>query len=309
MKKWISIFFSQYLDLETKFYFLGIFALTALGALFILINTLFFHFTGAFYLPGIWMAISPIMLALLVLSLCTQAHAPRMAFFTKTYSIYFFIFIALAIMTTGIQYTPFPLIDHALVKADQWLGFYTLPVLNWTYNHSTVQRIFVYCYSSLGIELIFIPLIIAFLLDKSAIRIYFFSLIITYLIGMTFYYFFPTAGPTVIFHSPHFLTEQHDTFLKFFQVHHRLLLTTTDGGMIAFPSFHVIWATLLIYLCRNQKWLFYPILILNTGIILSTVFLGWHYLTDLIAGLILALWAIHQAHRISDLCEQQEKII
>jgi membrane-associated phospholipid phosphatase len=296
---YVSLFYKKYLDLETKVYFLGIFLIALFGLTYILINYFFFHYTGAFYIPAIWINILPVMAALLMVALCTQEHAPRLAYFTKSYTLYYFIFLSLAVQTTGIQYTPFPLIDKYLVIADQWMGFYTLSVLNWTYAHPLIQTICSYCYESLGFQLIILPLFIAFLMDKSAIRIYFLTLIITYLIGMTTYYFFPTAGPTAIFHSPHFIPVQHDTFLKFFEVHHRLLLTTLDGGMIAFPSFHVIWAVLLTYLCRNQKWLFYPIIILNIGVIASTVFLGWHYLTDVIAGILLAVWSIILAHKIS----------
>jgi membrane-associated phospholipid phosphatase len=202
-------------------------------------------------------------------------------------------------MSTGVQHTPFPLIDKYLVIIDQWMGFHTQALLNWTYAHPRLQSIFVYCYSSLGLELVFLPLIVAALGDKSAIQNYFLAFVISYIIGMTIYYFIPTAGPTVIFKNPHFLPEQHDTFLKFFEIHHRILLTTTEGGMIAFPSFHVLWACFMVYLCRHHKWLFFPILVLNIGIIASTVFLGWHYLTDVIGGILLAIGSIYWAHKIS----------
>lgn len=299
MGKNLKIFFEKTLDPETKLYFIGIIFTCLLGETYILINRLFFHFTGVFYVPAMWLLIAPLVLTFLIVALCFEEHAPRMGYFTKTYTTYFFIFLALSIMSTGIQYTPFPTIDAFLVKVDQWMGFYTLPVLNWTYAHPAIKTFFIYCYSALGMELIFLPLIVAFLMDKSAIRIYFLSMMISYLIGMNIYYFFPTAGPTMIFKSPHFLSVQHDTFLKFFEVHHRLLLTTVEGGMIAFPSFHVIWAFFMIYLCRHIKWLFYPVLLLNIGVILATIFLGWHYLTDLIAGILLAIGSIALAHQIS----------
>lgn len=299
MRKYIRLFYQHYLDRETQLYFLGILLSCGLASIFILINHLFFHYTGAFYIPLIWLLISPFVLLFLIVALCTKDITPRMSFFTKTYTTYFFLFLGLSVMTTGVQYTPFPLIDKYLVMIDQWMGFYTLPVLNWTYAHPAIHTVFTYCYSSLGLELVFLPLILAALMDKSAIRIYFLSLVISYLIGMSIYYFLPTAGPTLIFHSPHFLVVQHDTFLKFFEVHHRLLLTTTEGGLIAFPSFHVIWACFMIYLCRHHRWLFYPILLLNLGVIAATVFLGWHYLTDLISGVLLAAWSTHMAHQLS----------
>jgi len=281
----------RYLDKETRAYFVLIVIMFLLGATYILINRLFFQFTGVFYLPMLWVKLSPVMLVLLIVSLWAIDISPRMSYFTKAYTIYFFFFVSLAILSTGIQYTPFPLIDKYLVQIDQLMGFNSIAVINWTYSHPWLQNIFVYCYASLGIQLALIPLVLAILMDKEGISLYYFSMFFAYLIGTTIYYFFPTAGPTVIFHDPNFMPSQHATVLKFLEVHHRLKLTTTAGGMIAFPSFHVIWACLLTYACRNKKWLYYPMILLNIVVIASTVFLGWHYLTDVFGGLLLAVIA------------------
>ena len=99
-------------------------------------------------------------------------------------------------MSQGIQYTPFPLIDKYLVIIDQWMGYYTLPILNWTYAHPAILKFYLYCYSALGLELILFPLILGLLHDKIAIRIYFLTFLISFIIGMVVYYFLPTSGPT-----------------------------------------------------------------------------------------------------------------
>ncbi|HGH3054753.1 TPA: phosphatase PAP2 family protein, partial [Legionella pneumophila] len=63
--------------------------------------------------------------------------------------------------------------------------------------------------------------------------------------------------------------------------------TTIEGGLIALPSFHTIWAILCVYLIKD--W-FIPCLLLsiiNVLLILSCVLLGWHYPIDILAAIIL----------------------
>ncbi len=241
---------------------------------------------------------SPFILAIVLLAMYARNMAPRISFFTRSYGIYFFILITLAVMTTGIQYTPFPRIDSFLVGMDQTLGFNTISLVNWTYAHPVISKASHIAYETLGFQLFLIPLLLAALQSKKSLTILFYAMIISFLIGMTFYYFFPTTGPASLFHDVHFARYQHDTLLKYYQVHHYLPVTTTQGGMIAFPSFHVIWAVLLTYALVDKKWFFYPFVLINTIVIASTLLLGWHYLTDVIGGVALAGLAIFVGRRI-----------
>lgn len=291
-------FYNQHVRKDDRVLILFIGAVFLLGLLYILINTLTFHYTGDFYMPIPWLEAIPLLFALTVLALYAREISPRMAFLTRTYGFYFFITVSLATLTTGIQFTPFPLIDKYLVQMDQLMGFYTIPVLNWTYAHPEIQKILNFCYDGIGYQLFITPILLGLLMDKEAVNMYFLTFLISYLIGPTIYYFFPTAGPTIIFYSPHFLISQHATSLKFYEVHHHLPVTTYDGGMIAFPSFHVFWAVLLTYACKNKKWLFYPLIPVNIVGIAATVLLGWHYLTDVFGGILLAYISIHLARYI-----------
>jgi hypothetical protein len=55
-------------------------------------------------------------------------------------------------------------------------------------------------------------------------------------------------------------------------------------GIITFPSFHTIWAVLLIS-AYHRSALFIPVLILNSLMVLSTMTTGMHYWVDVVAGL------------------------
>ena len=55
-------------------------------------------------------------------------------------------------------------------------------------------------------------------------------------------------------------------------------------GLIAFPSFHTIWAILLALAFRHRRRLFVVAVALNLVVILSTLTTGWHYLSDVLGG-------------------------
>lgn len=238
------------------------------------------------------------MLAVYIGSLYARDFFPRAGLVTWAYAMFFFLFVVNNIMTSYVKLTPFPPIDFSLVKIDQFLGFYQTAWLNWTYAHPFLQNFLTQCYALLVVELVVAPFVLALLLQRRALRVLFMSLIISFSVGSLIYYFFPTTAPASMFFDPHFTIDQHDTFIKFYQLHHYLPITTREGGLIAFPSFHVVWAALLAYAFRHKKYWFYPIALFNIFVILSTFMLGWHYLTDVIAGLALAGLSILAAELI-----------
>jgi membrane-associated phospholipid phosphatase len=69
----------------------------------------------------------------------------------------------------------------------------------------------------------------------------------------------------------------------------RTLVTWRDAeGLIEMPSFHAVWAVLLIAAFWRQGWILYPIVLLNLAVIVSTVTTGMHYFVDVFAGIAVA---------------------
>jgi membrane-associated phospholipid phosphatase len=58
-------------------------------------------------------------------------------------------------------------------------------------------------------------------------------------------------------------------------------------GLISFPSFHVAGALLVTWAFRGRRRLFIPLIVLNTGLALSTVVTGEHYVVDVLAAVVL----------------------
>ena len=293
-------FYKQYLGLEDKIILTSLLTAMSIGVSYIVINTITTQYSGNQFVNWQFFLALPFMAALYSIALFAKKVSPRMGLVTWTYTTYFFMLLGLGTLVYGTQFTAFPPIDSTLVKIDHALGFNQAALLNWTYAHRTIAYLLDKAYSLIGFELSFIPLILALLLDKRSVKVLFMGVIFSFTVGTAIYYFLPTTAPASMFFDPNFAQQQHDTFIKFFEIHHHLPITTQEGGLIAFPSFHVIWCVLLAYALRNKKILFYPIAALNIIIILSTMFLGWHYLTDILGGIVmgaLTIWACEAVYK------------
>ena len=284
--------YNQYIKSDVRLLLLLIFTIMGLGVVYSVINAWITQYPGNFYIPSLWLKLIPVMFVLTIFGFYVEEHSPRMAYFTRSYGLFFFSLLAVGVLTNGVQYTPFAPIDHLLIAMDQAIGFNTVATLNWVYAKPQLVNWLCYSYNSLYVLFFLVPLLLAILTEKKAMQCYFISTMIAYIISTTLYYFFPTVAPAGIFDNPHFMSYQHATSLKFYQIHHHLHVTTSQGGMIAFPSIHVILAVLLTYVSHCRKWLFYPTAIISSAIIVSTVLLGWHYLVDVFGGLLVALIAI-----------------
>lgn len=293
----LNTFKNQYVDSGSWVLFSLLLFNVCLAAALNLTNLLDMHFTGNTFFPAEWGWANPLMLALFCVTLrFSKDLHPRVAFFTYYLPLYFFIAELIVWVTMGIQYTPFHPIDQTLLHWDQALHFSTPALLSFTQAHLFFHKLMIFTYNALEPELYALPLLMAALYCKRSTQTFLIAVLISYPIGALIYYFFPTTAPASIIHNPHFMAAQHDTYLKFYEVHHRMQITTgTDGGLIAFPSFHVIWGILLAYLTIERKWIFYPVACFNALLILATMMLGWHYLVDVLAGATIAAGSLAAA--------------
>jgi membrane-associated phospholipid phosphatase len=87
--------------------------------------------------------------------------------------------------------------------------------------------------------------------------------------------------------SLYFDQNQVSTGLKFNQIHHYISPTTREGGLISFPSFHVIIAWFSACLTRCWPKIFIVLLVYNSCLALSCFLLGWHYFIDIIGSAVI----------------------
>lgn len=270
------------------------------GTILIAINHLNFHFTTVLFFETHVTSLSwfqGVCIALLstfflLYGIYIRKISPRASTFIWGLGLFFWCLMANMILTNGIQATPFSPIDITLIKIDRWMGVNTPALMAWTHHHPVWHFVFRLAYNALPIELIGFLIILTLLSAKNELSVFYIAQLSTIFIGGMIYYFFPTIAPSGIFHSPYFSATQHDTSIRFYDVHHFITLPTDQGGLISFPSFHVVWAILLVNCCKAKKIIFYPVACFNVLLITSTVFLGWHYFVDVFSGIVLAVLGI-----------------
>jgi len=270
-----------------------------ISSIYLILNATIFHYHGVHYINSKVLRPFPWAIALLFIAYYLRRHAPRFSLFFDTAGKLYFLYLVSAFICQGTQYTPFHLIDQQLHQIDRWMGYRASAVLQFTHQHYWIEKISKIIYDALACELLFLPLLCAFLLEKKSLRIFYIANLIAFYIGFNLYYFFPTTDPAHVIPFVHFLSKAYSVVAQFIEIHLHLKQYITVGAMIDFPSFHVIWASLLIYLVRHRKILFYPVLGFNIMMMLSTLTLGWHFLVSAVGGLLVAIISIYIAERLT----------
>lgn len=272
-----------------------------LSTIAILINVLIYHFPGNNYFPPhtIYLFLSLILMHYGFLLQFGQDS--QLAKITKEVIYFFLVMSLLALATNAAQYTPFSIIDPQILALENYLHIDMKAIISWTQSKPLFKTILAFIYDTLPYQMAYIPLFVIVTKRWRVIHEYYFLFIFSALLGFTFYYFFPTTAPASVIQSPYFDASQHATGLKFNQIHQYIPPTTMTGGMVALPSFHVIWAWFCLYLLWSWKYIFILLLPVNLLLIASCVLLGWHYPIDILGG-VLIIFCSHSAYRISANC-------
>lgn len=190
-----------------------------------------------------------------------------------------------------------PLIDATLAAADQALGFDWMALLAFYEGHPAVAAAstFLYLSSQKAMLVVAVVLVVLKRLDRLEAMIAASSIagLFTLIVSAAY----PAAGGFVHYDPPGqlFPSINPATARDFMDTFHQLrdgTLRTFElhetKGIITFPSFHTIFALLLIWAVRGIRWVFIPSLLWNGGIVLTTFIDGGHYLVDVLAGAVVA---------------------
>lgn len=270
-----------------------------LSSLAIAINSVYYHYPGNNYFPPATPFIALTFILMYCGALLQTGRTSKLTQGLKETGYFFLVMSSIALATNAAQYTPFPPIDKQIATFESSLGIHLQNIVAWTHSKPMLRQLLAMTYDTLPWQMCYIPLLIIATRKTALIREYYFLLLTSALIGFTFYYFFPTQAPASMISSPYFSAPQQATAMKFQQLHHFTQPTTLDGGLIAFPSFHAIWAWFCLYLTRGYPLLWVPLFPINVVLITSCVLLGWHYPMDLLGSLfvILSTHALYHCFR------------
>lgn len=128
------------------------------------------------------------------------------------------------------------------------------------------------------------------------------SLLTCYLLGALFYYITPTLGP-IYFDQPSFgyvakyapFTSKIQDLLFFFteqSIQGKLQTIETFAFIAGTPSLHMAHESIMLYFSRRSALMFLISAALWIASFVAVLVLGWHYPTDVLAGVLLAAIAI-----------------
>ncbi len=277
---------------DKKFQFNGlliflIFLTILLSSVVFIVNYFFFKYHGNNYFPQDAFFIGLILLLLYYGLRILKDKQSNYFVYLGDFTWYYLVFVIIALATNAAQLTPFTPIDRQILKFEQYFGINTLNIIIWTKQYSWLEDILSFAYCFLIFQMVILPICAIFLSHRKELYEYYILMLITAILGFSIYYFYPTTAPASVLPNEYFNDYQIATNLKFSQIHHYTIPTTIEGGLIALPSFHVIWAWLSLYLVRKAQLLFVIFTPVNILIVLSCVMLGWHYLIDVIASIVL----------------------
>lgn len=196
-----------------------------------------------------------------------------------------------------------PLQDARLESWDAALGFRALDFIGWLNGHPRFAYLLSRCYSSFFPQLLLLP--IALVATGRVQRAYEMTFVILLLgiFGSAVCMFFPAEGVYVHHQIANGAFENVQQSLGYFN--RQLDAVRSDPnfvldvgmaqGIVAFPSGHAAVAVMCAWAAWPFRWVRWPLLLLNVGMIISAIPQGAHYLVDLIAGAVVAALSIQIA--------------
>lgn len=258
-------------------------------AILILVNRLLYNYPLVSF-PAALFGRSDLYLSCLlyIAGFLIEKMSLRFSLMLKTIGMVYLLAIVMLIADAGFFTTPFPVRDLQVMHIDHWLGFHVLAVVDIMQHYPRVGETMRWFYYLLFIGIIAVPMLLAVFKQTVTVYRYMLACLWACLIGYLIYYFFPTSDPASVMHSPYFLSIQKHIPEQFIKNHHYVTSVFYRAGYIGLPSFHTIWAMLLVFAAWRNRFFGLICALFSFGVILSTLTTGWHFLLDDVAGVIVA---------------------
>jgi hypothetical protein len=194
-----------------------------------------------------------------------------------------------------------PYRDSALDAADVWIGLDWRAYLHFLNRHRALGIVCAVAYRSVVPQMVALFVVLAATSRFLRMQQYILATAIALAVTLVIFIFVPAVGTYSFFGiQPHEYSNLYPIIVASFDDVRSGQLVTIEvlEGLIAFPSFHTVWAILFM-------WAFYPFtslrlgaILLNLLVIASTPVGGSHYFVDIVGGTIVALVAVSAATRL-----------
>jgi len=180
-------------------------------------------------------------------------------------------------------------IHNLLIAADDWIFGVQLSVWAEQFIHPWLTEILSFCYWSYFILIPLMPAILHLQKRKVEFRSTMITTVLCFYAGYVLYVMFPAISPSVVLKDSYTVSLQGTPITDF---------TMGIAGSLpkdirdAFPSLHAAITLLaLLFAWKHVRWLFWVILPVSVGVVISTIYLRHPYFIDLPAGFLLAFLA------------------
>jgi hypothetical protein len=186
----------------------------------------------------------------------------------------------------------FALRDALFIKADRLFGVSVPEVVAWCASHPRIGAIFDRSYSLIFWIMPAAIVIPALAGKKEAAERFLVANVIAFFVALPMFTVWPAVGPWYGFgFAGNALQKACEASIV--ALHGSGVEEAV--GVVCFPSFHVIWATLSAAALWSVKRLRLVSVIVAGLIVISTVTTGWHYLSDVAGGLAVTAFALASA--------------
>lgn len=197
-------------------------------------------------------------------------------------------FDALSVLIQIAGRSPRPLVDVQLTAMDARMHFATVTVVHWAAHWRAVKAVFVIAYELEPLLLLTALVFLPFMGHAEASRRYVLGIVVAAVITAGAFALWPAAGPwmTEGYRPTHSQTLA-TGYLQLLKTQKPVALDMQDAGIVAFPSFHTLLALLSAIALSSMRRLRVAAWAIAGLIIVSTLTTGWHYLTDVLGGIVL----------------------
>jgi membrane-associated phospholipid phosphatase len=192
-----------------------------------------------------------------------------------------------------------PLQDRALAGIDARMHFETAFFVQLARQIPAFHAATYLVYASLPVLILAAILIPSLKGHADASRGYILGIVLSAVVTAALFALWPAAGPwTTENFSPAKDQAAVTAYLTLLHSHGPVVLDMKNGGIVSFPSFHVVLAILSAFALGSIRSLRAPAWILAILICVSTVLTGWHYGIDVLGGLAVAVVSIAVVRQI-----------
>jgi len=185
--------------------------------------------------------------------------------------------------------------DASLHRIDSMLIGTNLSIRLQPFVHPVFTEFFSFCYILFFPYLLF-GMVMAFVGDLELLKRFCVGLFSIYGIGFLGYSLVPAAGPYVA------MADQYTVSLDGWWITHwnAAIVARGSNGVDVFPSLHCAVSSFLLFFDRRHRpWRFRIYLVPCVGLWLSTIYLRYHYLIDIVCGFALSAFALWLCRRYS----------